>query len=170
MKKTIVILAAIFICVAATAQNDLKGNWSFSRSVMGVSITDLMSFDSDLSGNVEKQFNIDFDMDAMGLKMSGEIECSMKGTFELDDNRLTIKWDPETVTQKTLKPIECYYKGKPAPEEIKQKMEDMEKSITDSIKDINEVTVFELKIQKNKLILSDRNGDGKKNSMTYTRR
>ena len=166
------LLLMMLFGVTAPAQNTLNGIWSYSETQMGIAVFDVMTFDSDFSGNVENKYNINIDINIMGIKMSGEIECSMKGSFKFQDGKLAIKWNPESVIQKTVKPLECVYKGKPAPKEMEEKVGEIEKVITASFEEVkrnaNGEKVYDANIRKNKLTLSRKDEDGKSQSVTYS--
>lgn len=169
MKKIIIILTVAFSCIAANAQDNLKGSWSITHSVMGTTINEVLTFDSVMSGNVENKLSIDLSVNMMGAKLEGEMEMSIKGTFEYKDGQLVIKWDRESIQQRTVKPIEYYYKGESVPD-MKAEMEKVMAAVLDDLKktalkdDIYESVTF----KKGKLTLIERDEKGKKHSETYT--
>lgn len=169
MKRIIIILTAAIICIAANAQNSLKGSWSNTHSIMGITVTEMMTFDSELSGNIGHKASIDLSMNMMGVKISGEIELSMSGTFVFKDGRLAIKWNAESIQQKTIKPVECHYKGETFPEAREEMEKAMAKVVEEIKKSAFEGEVYDpVTFKKDKLTLTETDGNGKKHSETYS--
>ncbi|MCQ2165900.1 MAG: hypothetical protein MJY49_00520 [Bacteroidales bacterium] len=168
MKKIIILLTAAIICIASNAQDNFKGDWSFQKSVLGTTIKRVLSFDSELSGNVEDNMSIVLSSGMMGVKLVGEMEISLTGTFDYKDGQLIINWDTESFLSEVVKPVECYYKGKPVPE-MKTEMEKVMTEILDKVKEeaLGEERYESATFKKGKLTLTERDEKGKTTSYTY---
>lgn len=167
-KIIIIILTAAITCIAANAQNNLKGSWANIHTVMGTTINEVLVFGSELSGNVEHKASIDLSSSMMGAKLEGEMEMSIKGIFEHKDGKLIIEWDTESLQLKTVKPLDCRYKGESVPE-MKSELEKVMATVLEDIKkNSTKENIYESVTFKNgKLILTERDEKGKKHSETY---
>lgn len=169
MKKILLIITSALICFIANSQNSLQGNWSNPHTAMGMTINETLSFSADVSGIVEKAVSVNLAASMMGAKISGEMQASMKGTFEYKDARLVIKWDKDSYQYKTVRPIEYSIKGK-TDSQTTEELEKAMNAILDDLKntaaknDIYDSVTF----KKGKLSLSGRDQAGKKHSETYT--
>ena len=96
------------------------------------------------------------------------MELSVAGTFEYKEDQLFIKWDTESIQQRTIKPIEYYYKGESVPE-MKAEMEKVMAAVLDDLKKIalGKNIYASVTFRKGKLILTERDEKGKKQSETY---
>ena len=167
MKKILTLLSLAIISIGANAQNSLAGSWAMTEKVMFFSITQMMTFDSSLSGKVENKFSLIFNANFMGVKMSGEAETSISGVFELKGDRLTIKWGDD-VRQKIVKPIEISYKDEVAPPDIQKKMENLWDECAKAFKEMaGEEVIYDSAVIKNGKLILSRIEDGKKNNLTY---
>lgn len=168
MKKVVIVLVAALVCFESFAQETLKGHWTTSDKVMGMTITQALVFDAEQSGSVERIMTMTIAMNMLGVKIDGEMEMTTMGSFELKDGQLLIHWDPESLRLVTTKPIVCTSNGETIPDMNEEFEKSMNESMANAKENFLEEQVFEsVKVKKGKLTLTHINEKGKKQSETY---
>lgn len=152
------------------AQESLKGCWKLYESKMGITATELLSFDSDSAGNVLTRLDVVMDVDMLGVKMTGKVCSSVRGTFTFDADVLKIKWDRKSFRKSYPKPVEVYLKGELQPEmnsKAKEMLDEVMAELSESFE--NETVFSDVSFKKGRMTLKgeDDKGNSVKQSFNF---
>jgi len=169
MKRILTTLAFIAISIVAFAQNDLKGTWKMTESMMGLTCVDVLEFNDNKSGVVSDNGKLDINMSMMGVNITGTIEARIKGDFTFDGEKIVIKWSDDVET-KVTKPLTATHKGEVVPDgavSFKDFMDDFEKEMKAMAG--TEDVYFGVQIKGDKLTVKSKDENGKTVTEKYTR-
>lgn len=170
MKNIITFIAALALCLSANAQNSLQGNWLMKQNLMGISVSDELSFDADEAGNVSEKAVISNNSKIFGAQFAGEVVCNRKGTFVLKDGALKITWDAQSSKTEITVPAKGTMNGNPDAEMQKEAEAFITEIVAEFDKSTKEGDVYEKVVfRKGKVLLTSRDENGKKETDTYIR-
>ena len=170
MKNKLTLIAVLLMLSAGVfAQTSLKGTWCMKASLMGMSGSNYMTFDGDTKGTVHDEATAAVNINIMGIKSSGQVKCTVSGTFVLTGDRLVINWDPKTY-KVTKSPIEASVNGKEDASMKKELEEQLQETINDVAKELEGEDVYtNVRVKGDKLRLTSLNEKGKEETEKYTR-
>lgn len=172
-----VFLAVLFTIISfcCFAQNSLKGTWTKKESAMGLTATEEMTFADAMSGKVVDKAVIVIDFGMFGIKVQGQYDGHIEGTFRYDGKTLTIDWDQSSFNMVNTKPMTVSSKKtdkgtkasveKKIAELMEEAIEESKKEIASQVKDV----YTSVEIKSDKLILKQVNEKGKTETEKYTR-
>jgi len=170
MRKLLLLTGLVLLSFTSFAQDGLKGLWVTSESQMGVTVAGCLKFDDDSKGAAEIRVLISLDVNMLGTVMSGELVLSQKGSFIMQGEKMTVKWDRSTCNSKYTKPVFVSVKGESNEEMKKYAKEMIDGALEQARTEIPEtVTYDKVTIKKDKLVLVSVGEDGKIERDTYRR-
>ena len=170
MKKYLLIaLSLLLVASVAFAQTSLEGSWNIKMSAMGLSGSNTMTFDGATSGNTTQNASVKMAMNFFGVKIDGEVNASVTGTFVLEGTTLTIKWDKSTLKTER-KPVVATTGGERNAELEKETTDQLDEMFNEIVKNLDDDEVYtNVRVQGNKLHLTSVGDDGKPETEKYTR-
>lgn len=178
MKKILSIFLLASLCICSFAQNSLKGIWTMSESFMGIKMTCEETFSDANSGKVIDKSVIVIDFGMMGVKVNGQYDGYIEGTFQYNGSQLEINWDASAMKLVATKPITVSTSGKKEASDLKKELEKtlvetVEEAIEEIRKEMNNSSkeVYNsVEFKGDKLILESVNDKGKKEVNKLTRK
>ena len=173
MKKLIAIAAlSLLFLDLSFAQIPITGSWFKKMTVMGTTVSDTISFDNDSKGQATNKFFIDFKMNILGIKASGQAEMNFTGTFVAEGKNLTINWDTESVSL-TRTPMTVTYMGETMDDGDEKEFDEMMDELVGEIKtelEKNPVDeYYNVSVKGDKLILMSKDENGKQETDKFSR-
>jgi len=172
MKKLFISSLLVLVSIISFAQDNLKGKWMESMSMLGLTVTETMNFYDNKSGKVVSDFVMDIKIGMLGVKVNGAAAGRLEGTFTYQGDKISIKWNPDSFKFDFTKPITAVYKGEVIDDPkltdmAKDSFSDIEKDMRKSIEEGDEY--FGVQIKGDKLILKSIGEDGKTETEKLTR-